>query len=263
MPSSASRARKRRAVKAEPLSEPTVSSVKPKPAALRRERAQCVLTRLLAPAARLGTDAAMLVMVRVPLTLLGTRAARLEARLHNAAREFRHELRLPAQNPSGRNADVAAVLTQGDAAQHHLHVRLTQAGVSARRAALRAVEARVDARDQRSGVYLNGSWMRLQHLLSVGHLHLRPHLLLGQTYPVEPRPKPGARRQERPIARSRPRQRRSALGAQSAAAPTPHRCHATTRSDNTLGRCADNATPADPRRFPPPTSYSLTFTRAA
>jgi hypothetical protein len=94
----------------------------------------------------------MLVMVCVPLTLLATRAARLEARLHNAARELGNELRLPAQNPSGRDADVAAVLTQADAAQHHLDVRLTQAGVSARGAALRAVEARVDARDERGGV---------------------------------------------------------------------------------------------------------------
>ena len=144
--------------------------------ALCRERAQGVLTRLLAPAARLGTDTAVLVMVCMPLTLLATRAARLEARLHNAAREFRHELRLPAQNSSGRHTDVAAVLTESDAAQHHLHVRCTQAGVSARRAALRAIEARVDARDQRGGLYLNGSWMRLQHLPSVGHvhLHLRP-----------------------------------------------------------------------------------------
>jgi hypothetical protein len=116
----------------------------------------------------------MIVMVRVPLALLATRATRLEARLHNAARGLGHELRLPAKNPSGRNADIATVLTQGDAAQHHLHVRLTQASVSAGRAALRTVETAVDARDQRGGVYLNRSWMRLQHLLSVGHLHLPP-----------------------------------------------------------------------------------------
>jgi hypothetical protein len=121
----------------------------------------------------------MLVMVRVAFTFLATRPARLEARLHNAARELWHELRLPAHDPSRRNADVGAVLTRGDATQQHLHVRLTQAGVSAGRAALRAVEARVDARGQRGGVYLNGSWMRLQHLLSVGHLHLRPRFRLA------------------------------------------------------------------------------------
>jgi hypothetical protein len=125
----------------------------------------------------------MLVMVRVPLALLRARAARPEARFHNAAREFRHELCLPAQNPSGRNADVAGVLAQGDAAQLHLHVWLTEAGVSARRATLGAIEARVDARAQHAGVYLNGAWMRLEHLLNVGHLHLRPRLPLVRISP--------------------------------------------------------------------------------
>jgi hypothetical protein len=131
----------------------------------------------------------MLMMVRVAATFLATCATRLEACLHNAAREFRHELRLPAQNPSGRNADVAAVLTQGDAAQHYLHVRLTQAGVSACRTALRAVEAGVDAGDQRAGVYLNRPWMGVQHLLSVGHLYLRPRSASWREVSVEPRTK--------------------------------------------------------------------------
>jgi hypothetical protein len=134
----------------------------------------------------------MLVMVCVPLTLLATRATRFEARLHNAARELRHELGLPAQNPSGRKADVAAVLTQGDALQHHLDVRLTEASVSAGRAALRTVEARVDAGDQRAGVYLNRAWMRLQHLLSVGHLHLLRRSASTRDLSFEPRAKPDA-----------------------------------------------------------------------
>jgi hypothetical protein len=89
------------------------------------EHAQGVLTRLLAPTAGLGTYTAMLVVVRVPFTLLAAGATRLEARFDNAARKLRHEFRLPAENPSSGSADVAAVLTQGDAAQHHLHVRLT------------------------------------------------------------------------------------------------------------------------------------------
>jgi hypothetical protein len=167
---------------------------------LRWERAEGVLTSLLAPAARLGANTAMLVMVRVPLTLLATRATRLKARLHNAAREFGHELRLPAQNPSGHDTDVAAVLTRGDAAHLPLHVRLTQAAVGARRAALRAVEACVDACDQRGGVYLNLSWMRLQHLLSVGHLHLLLALLLGETYPPSQERNPMLGVSERPLA---------------------------------------------------------------
>jgi hypothetical protein len=134
----------------------------------------------------------MLVMVRVPLALLATRAARLEARLHDAARQLWNELRLPAQNPSGRKADVATVLTRGDAAQHHLHIRLTQASVSAGRAALRTVEARIDARDQRGGVHLNRPWMRLQHLLSVSHLHLPRRSASARNLSVEPSAKPHA-----------------------------------------------------------------------
>src|SRR5262249_44786743 len=98
----------------------------------------------------------------------------------------------------GRDADVAAVLAQGDAAQLLLHVWLTEAGIGARGAALCAVEARVDACDQRGGVYLNGAWMRLQHLLSVGHLHLRPRLLLVETLPVEGKTETGCRRQRAP-----------------------------------------------------------------
>lgn len=137
---------------------------------LRRERAQDVLTRLLAAAAHLGTDAAMVVVVRVPLTFLAACAARLEARLHNSPRELGHELRLPAENPSRGNADVTAVLAQRDAAQLVLHVRLAEAGVSAGSAALRAVEARIDARDQRSSIYLKVTRMCLEHLLSVAHV---------------------------------------------------------------------------------------------
>ena len=146
-------------------------------------RAEGVLARLLAAAACLGADTAVLVMVGVPLAFLGARAARLEARFDNAAREFGHELRLPAENPSGRDADVGAVLARRDAAQLLLHVRLTEARVGARGAALSAVEARVDARGQRGGVYLNGAWMGFQHLLGVGHLHLRLRSLPLRTSP--------------------------------------------------------------------------------
>jgi murein peptide amidase A len=108
-------------------------------------------------------------MVRVSFAFLATRAARLEARLHNAARHLWHELRLPAEDPSGRDADIGAGLAGRDAAQQHVHVRLTKAGIGAGRAALRAVEARVDTCDQCGGVHLDGSWMRLEQLLSVGH----------------------------------------------------------------------------------------------
>lgn len=119
----------------------------------------------------------MLVMVSVPLTLLGTRPARLQARLDDGPCELRHELRLPADNPAGRNANVAAVLTQRDATNHSRNVWLTEASVGARSTALSAIEARVDARDQCVGFRLNSPWMRLQHLLSMRHEGLLRRLL--------------------------------------------------------------------------------------
>src|SRR5262249_29607215 len=93
-------------------------------------------------------------------------------------------------DPSCRQADVGTVLAQGDTAQQHLHVRLAEGGVGAGRAALRTVEARVDARDQRAGVYLDRSRMRLQHLLSVGHVNLLVAAASTRDFSVEPRAKP-------------------------------------------------------------------------
>src|SRR5262245_26603413 len=106
----------------------------------------------------------MLVMVRVPFTLLGTDATCLEARLDDRARELRHELGLPAEDPACREADVVAVLAERDAAQQRREIWFGVGSVAARGAALRAVEARLDARDQRTGLDLNRPWVRLQHL---------------------------------------------------------------------------------------------------
>jgi hypothetical protein len=123
----------------------------------------------------------MLVVVCVPLTLLATCATRLEACLDEAARNCRCELGLPAQNPAGGDADIAAVLARSDAAHLVLDVRLSQAAVGARRATLRAVEARIDARDECGGVHLHRTRVRFQHLLSVGHLYLLLALPLDET----------------------------------------------------------------------------------
>jgi hypothetical protein len=114
----------------------------------------------------------MLMMVCVPLALLAAGAACLQARFHHSARELGNELRLPAQDSSGRDADVTAVLTESDAAELLLDMWLTEARVGAGGAALGAVKAGFDAGDQRGRVYLNRPRMRLQHLLSVRHLYL-------------------------------------------------------------------------------------------
>ena len=137
---------------------------------LRRKGTQYVTTCTLAPTAHLDTDTAMRMMVRVPLALLGTRPAGLETRLNGGASKLRHELRLSTKHSPCRNADVAAVQTQHDAAQKHLHLRLSHAGVSATGAALRAVEARLDARDQRLRFDLRRSRMSLEHLSRVSRV---------------------------------------------------------------------------------------------
>jgi hypothetical protein len=90
----------------------------------------------------------VLVVIGVPLALLAASPTRLGAGMHDCQGELRHELRLPAENPAGRDAHVAAVLARPDAADHHANVVLTQASIRACGTALRAIEARVDAGKQ-------------------------------------------------------------------------------------------------------------------
>src|SRR5262249_49661179 len=136
---------------------------------LRGECGEHVLAGVLAGAADLRTDTAVLVVVGVPLALRCTEATRLEARLDHRACQLRHELRLPAHDPACRDAHVAAVLAERDAAQQRQDIWFGSGRIAAGGAALRAVEARLDARDQRSRFDLNRLWIRLQHLTSVAH----------------------------------------------------------------------------------------------
>jgi len=57
----------------------------------------------------------MLVMVRMPFTLITASPASFDARLKSSPGELGDELGLPAQDAAGRDADVAAVVTQRDA----------------------------------------------------------------------------------------------------------------------------------------------------
>jgi hypothetical protein len=87
----------------------------------------------------------VLVLLRVPLTLIATLSTRFDACLESNAGDFRHEFGLPGEDATGRDADVTAVVAQRDASDHRLDIGLAEVGVGAGRAALRAVEARVDA----------------------------------------------------------------------------------------------------------------------
>jgi hypothetical protein len=111
----------------------------------------------------------MLVVGRMPFTLLGADAARLGASLHHRSCEFRLELGLPAEDVSGGDAHVAAVQAQPDAADQGGYVVLGEVSVRASGAALRAVEASLDARNQRAGLDRGSPRMRLDDLLGVSH----------------------------------------------------------------------------------------------
>jgi hypothetical protein len=168
--------------------------------ALRGQYRQYVVARLLAAPAHVRADAAMLMVVCMPLTLLPADAARLGASLHDQSREFRLELGLPAQDLARGSAHITTVQTQADAADQHAYVVLAEVSVGASSTALRAVEARLDACKQRPGLDRASPGMRLQYLLSMGHDHL-PSFARADSLPL---PDPGQGTiASRPSARTR------------------------------------------------------------
>jgi len=111
----------------------------------------------------------MLMVGRMPVTLLRADAARLSASFDHRPCEFWLELGLPAEDVSGGGAHVGAVQTQTDAADHRRNVVLGEVGVCVGGAALGAVEAGLDAHNQRAGLDRRSLRMRRQQLLSVSH----------------------------------------------------------------------------------------------
>jgi hypothetical protein len=79
------------------------------------KRLQGVITRFFALSTHLGAHAAMLVMMCVPLALIAASPTSFEASLKSNAGELGNELGLPAEDATGRDADVTAVQTQRDA----------------------------------------------------------------------------------------------------------------------------------------------------
>ena len=136
---------------------------------LSSERRQGVLTSLLASSTDCFADAAVLVMVRVPVTLVAASPTSFDAGLKGSPGELGDELGLPGEHAAGRDADVAAVVTQRDARDEGFEIGFAEVGVGAGCAGLRTVEARVDAGNQRPDVHPKCARMRLQNLLSVGH----------------------------------------------------------------------------------------------
>jgi hypothetical protein len=66
---------------------------------------------LLALPTRLGADATVLVVTSVALAFIAASTTSLDASLNDDAGELGHELGLPAEDISGRRADVTAIST--------------------------------------------------------------------------------------------------------------------------------------------------------
>src|SRR3954452_17140363 len=123
----------------------------------RAERSAQFLARLLAPPALLRTEAAVLMVARVALALVGAGTARCQARLQRIELRWGMRIRLPAEDPDRGDACVRAVEAEADAADHFTHVvlghacvRAYGAGRLARAALVEASRQQRDIGDQRS-----------------------------------------------------------------------------------------------------------------
>jgi hypothetical protein len=76
---------------------------------------QSITASLFASPTDFFADAAVLMMVRVARALIAAPPTSFDAGLKSNPRELRDELRLPAEEAAGRDADVTAVVTQRDA----------------------------------------------------------------------------------------------------------------------------------------------------
>ncbi len=141
---------------------------------------------MLAEQADFRADAAMFMVVRMPLALLPADAAGQGARLDDRPGELRLELGLPGEDLARGDAHVTAVQTQADAADQGAYIGLAEVGVRASRAALSAVKACVDTRNQGSRFDRGSLGMRLQYLLSVGHDFLPSSLQAHSLAPSRP-----------------------------------------------------------------------------
>lgn len=126
----------------------------------------------------------MFMVVCMPLALLPADAAGHGACLDDRPGELRLEFSLPGEDLARGGAHITAVQTQANAADQHADVVLAEVSVRASSAALSAVEACVDTRNQGSRFDCGSPRMRLQYLLSVGHDFLPSSL--GATLSLRP-----------------------------------------------------------------------------
>lgn len=131
------------------------------------DRLNGLLAGLFAATARFCTDAAVLMLGRMTLALLGAQAACNAARFENG-----NQRALVAACPAGRNAscgvaDIGAVEIEPDALTQHLDFLFSEARVSAGGTGLRAVVAFFDTPHQRVIGVTPDIRVRRDHLLNV------------------------------------------------------------------------------------------------
>ena len=139
------------------------------------DRREQVLACLLAAAAHLGADAAVLVVLGVALALLATGAAYRHARLNRCANDGDLGLGLAGHDAAGGVADVGAVEAPANAAHHLWHVALAQVRVGATRTHRGTVDAGLDTAHDRIAIATGRLRMGLEHVSNrhVGSLSAR------------------------------------------------------------------------------------------
>ena len=132
-----------------------------------------VIAGALAPAALLGGQTAVLMVMRVTLALGGAGATCGQACLERRDLRVRVRVGLAAEDAPGINARVGAVEAEPDAANQRFNIGLGEARVGADRARRGARGALVDARRERGDVGDEWTPMRSEdlfdaHVLSFG-----------------------------------------------------------------------------------------------
>ena len=128
------------------------------------DRREQVVACLLAAAAHLGADAAVLVVLGVVLALLAAGAAYRHARLNRCANDGDLGLGLAGHDAAGGVADVGAVEAPANAAHHLWHIALAQVRVGATRTHHGTVDAGLDTAHDHIAIATGRLRMGLEHL---------------------------------------------------------------------------------------------------
>ena len=141
------------------------------------DRLEQVVAGLLTAAAHLGANAAVLVVLGVPLALFATGTARHHAALNRCTDDAGVGRCLAGHDAAGGVAQIGAVEAKANAAHHLLYVVHREIRVGTTRAAGGAVEALFDTAQERALIDTCRLWMCLDY---VANRHvLAPHCMSG------------------------------------------------------------------------------------